>query len=332
MKIAINGFGRIGKNFLRTLLQDKAALQKIQIVAINAGPSGFDHVAHAFKYDTLLGAYPGVVTQDNNYLTIDGITITLFAESNPEKLPWKALSIDWVVECTGKFTSKALAQRHQASGAQKVLISAPVDDADATIIMGINEADYKKEHTVISLGSCTTNAVVPLLKVVHDTFGIESAYMTTVHAYTNDQVLLDLDKSDLRRSRAAALNIIPTTTGAMKTVSAIIPTLQGKLQGCSLRVPVAKVSLVDLAFVGQKPITIQGLHKALQIARSGSLRDIIDLTDQPLVSTDFSNNNHSVVIDTLLTSVTGSLGKLFGWYDNEWAYSCRLKDFLIKYL
>lgn len=332
MKIAINGFGRIGKNFLRTLLQDKAALKKIEIVAINVGPSGIDHIAHAFKYDTLLGPYSGTVSQDSKYLTIDGITITLFGESDPEKLPWKALSIDWVVECSGKFTSKALAQKHQRAGAQKVLVSAPVNDADSTIIMGINEADYKKEHTVVSLGSCTTNAVVPLLKVVHDTFGIESAYMTTVHAYTNDQVLLDFDKSDLRRSRAGALNIIPTTTGASKTVSTIIPALQGKLEGCSLRVPVAKVSLVDLAVIAQKPVTIHALHQALQKAQSGSLQDIIDLTDQPLVSADFSNNSHSVVVDTLLTSVTGSLLKLFGWYDNEWAYSCRLKDFLIKYL
>jgi glyceraldehyde 3-phosphate dehydrogenase len=331
MKIAINGFGRIGKNFLRTLLQDKAALKKIEIVAINVGPSGIDHIAHAFKYDTLLGVYSGTVSQDNKYLTIDGITIALFGESDPEKLPWKALSIDWVVECSGKFTSKALAQKHQRAGAQKVLVSAPVNDADSTIIMGINEADYKKEHTIVSLGSCTTNAVVPLLKVVYDTFGIESAYMTTVHAYTNDQVLLDFDKSDLRRSRAGALNIIPTTTGASKTVSTVIPALQGKLEGCSLRVPVAKVSLVDLAIIAQKPVTIHALHQALQKAQSGSLQHILDLTDQPLVSTDFSNNSHSVVVDTLLTSVTGSLLKLFGWYDNEWAYSCRLKDFLIKY-
>ncbi|MFS8507284.1 MAG: type I glyceraldehyde-3-phosphate dehydrogenase [Candidatus Babeliales bacterium] len=331
MKIAINGFGRIGKNFLRALLQDKAALKKIEIVAINVGPSGIEHIAHAFKFDTLLGTYQGSVSQHQNYLIIDGKNIALFAESDPEKLPWKALSIDWVVECSGKFTSKALAQKHQRAGALKVLISAPCDDADATIIMGINEADYKKEDTIISLGSCTTNAVVPLLKVVHDTFAIQSAYMTTVHAYTNDQVLLDLDKADLRRARAAALNIIPTTTGAMKTVSKIIPALHGKLEGCSLRVPVAKVSLIDLTFVAQKPLTIDSLHQALQQAQSETLKHIIDLTDQPLVSTDFSNNSHSVVVDTLMTSVTGQLGKLFGWYDNEWAYSCRLKDFLIKY-
>jgi glyceraldehyde 3-phosphate dehydrogenase len=331
MKIAINGFGRIGKNFLRALLQDPLSCQKIEVVAINAGPSGIDHIAHAFKYDTLLGIYQGSVSQHENYLMIDGKSIVLFAESDPEQLPWKALSIDWVVECSGKFTSKALAQKHQAVGVHKVLISAPCDDADATIIMGINESDYKKEHTVVSLGSCTTNAVVPLLKVMHDTFGIQSAYMTTVHAYTNDQVLLDLDKHDLRRARAAALNIIPTTTGAMKTVSKIIPALQGKLEGCSLRVPVAKISLVDLAFVAEQSLTIDLVHQALRQAQSGELKHIIDLTDQSLVSTDFSNNCHSVVVDTLMTSVTGSLGKLFGWYDNEWAYSCRIKDFLIKY-
>jgi glyceraldehyde 3-phosphate dehydrogenase len=326
MKIALNGFGRIGRNFLRSLFQDKNARKKLDIVAINIGPASPHFVAHSFKYDTLMGAYQGEVFMSGNTLTIDGTEITILTETDPDKLPWKALSIDWVVEASGKFTKKEDAQKHSTAGAKGVLISAPSQDADATIIMGFNQDQFNKEtDKIVSLGSCTTNALVPVLDVLQKTFGIESAYMTTIHSYTNNQALLDVERSDVRRGRAAALNIIPTTTGAMKVVDHVMPELAGKIKGCSLRVPVAKVSLIDLAFVAQKQMTPETIHTALINSKNPFLK----VTDKPLVSTDYSENDASVVVDGLLTEVTGNLGKLFGWYDNEWAYSCRLKDFLL---
>ena len=327
MKIAISGFGRIGRNVLRVMLQDKKFLKKHSVVAINIGPADPATIAHSFKYDTVLGIYPESVKLVKDSLVIGKQTIKIVAEKDPEKLPWKKLKIDWVIESSGKFTKKSDAQKHSKAGAKRVLISAPSQDADFTCIMGVNQHEYNpKKDVIISAGSCTTNALVPVLKVVQDTFGIESAYMTTVHAYTNNQVLLDLEGSDLRRARAAALNIIPTTTGAMKVVGTVLPELAGKIEGCSLRVPVAKVSLIDLSFIAQKPITSKTIHAALQKAAQGQLKNILALTDEPLVSTDFSQNSNSVIIDQQLTAVTGTLGKIFGWYDNEWGYSCRLKD------
>lgn len=331
MKIAINGFGRIGRNFLRVLLQDTEAKKKIKVVAINIGPSNPHFVAHGFQYDTLMGTYPGSVQMNGDLLNIDGIDIAIIAEKDPEQLPWKSLGVEWVVDASGKFTQKEQAEQHCKSGAKGVLVSAPVSDADATVIMGVNQAIFKKgKDTIVSAGSCTTNALVPMLKVLQDTFGIESAYMTTVHSYTNNQTLLDVERSDMRRARAAALNIIPTTTGAMKVVGKVMPELNGRIQGCSLRVPVAKVSLVDLAFVAQKEISNEAINEAFKKSQDDSMKGILSVTDEPLVSIDFYENNHSVIIDGLLTEVTGKLGKVFGWYDNEWAYSCRLKDFLLE--
>ena len=328
MKIGINGFGRIGRNFLRVVFSDPVALQKIEVVALNIGPANPEFVAHSFKYDTLMGIFDGDVSYSDSILTINGHRIKIYSEMDPSKLNWNQESVVWVVDCSGKFTKKVDAQKHIAAGAQKVLISAPSEDADATVILGVNDQVYTGQQ-IVSLGSCTTNAIAPVLKVLNSTFGIVSAYMTTVHTYTNNQTLLDVDRPDIRRSRAAALNIIPTTTGAMKVVSRVLPEIAGKIEGSALRVPVAKVSLVDLSFIAEKPITVESITTAFIQSAESELKTIMQVTDQELVSSDFGQNNHSVVIDQKLTQTVGSLGKVFGWYDNEWGYSCRLKDFLM---
>lgn len=330
IRVAINGFGRIGKNFLRGWLEDSQAQKQIQIVAINIGFGDVAAVAHVFKYDTLLGTYAGTVVMDGSIVCIDDHRIAVYAESDPTKLPWKSENIDWVVEATGRFTTKAGASGHSVAGAKKVLISAPSVDADCTIILGVNDHEYAGQ-SVVSLGSCTTNAVAPLLHIIDQHFGIVSAYMSTIHSYTNDQVLLDLSKSDPRRGRAAGLNIVPTTTGAMKVVGVVLPHLKNKLGGCSLRVPVAKVSLIDLSYITREPITVDVVHSVIEKMAQTTMKHIISLTHEPLVSSDFSKNDHSVIVDGLMTETVGSMGKLFGWYDNEWAYSVRLKDFLMRF-
>lgn len=329
--IAINGLGRIGKNFLRSVMQDKNALQLLKIVAINIGPGDLNATAHLFKYDTLLGTYAGTVTLDGDILTIDGYSIKLLKELDPALLPWKSLAIDWVVECTGKFTKREGAQKHLQAGAKAVLVSAPCNGDDVTIIPGVNDAAYDpKKHTIVSLGSCTTNALIPMLKVLRDKLGYKNGFMTTVHAYTNNQVLLDVDGHDLRRDRAAALNIIPTTTGATKSVAKVLPDLADKINGCSLRVPIAKVSIVDLAFESNGVVTVDAINNAFKnAAQDGPLKGILGITHEQLVSSDFNNTHYSVVIDGLLTQAQGTMGKVFGWYDNEWGYSVRLKDFLL---
>ena len=326
--IGINGFGRIGRNFLRVLMADSEAVKKIKVVALNVGPASKDAVAHSFKYDSILGTYPGMVVLQDNMLIIDGQRIPVYAEVDPVKLEWGKKGVQWVVDVSGKFTKKADAQKHTVAGAQNVLISAPCSDADVTIILGVNSLDYSNQQ-IVSLGSCTTNAVAPILKILDESVGVQSAYMTTIHSYTNDQVLLDVDHSDLRRARAAALNIIPTTTGAMKVVSKVLPQLAGKVDGCSVRVPTAKVSLIDLSFIAKKQITAKSINDLLLKESQGSLKTIVGFTQEPLVSSDFSQDAHSVIIDGMLTAAVGTLGKIFGWYDNEWGYSCRLKDFLL---
>ena len=326
MKIAINGFGRIGRNFLRAVFEDAAALKKLDIVALNIGPANPEFVAHSFTYDTIMGKFEGNVSYSSNTLSINGHKIKIYAETDPSKLDWK--DVEWVVDCSGKFTKKADAQKHVAAGAAHVLISAPSSDADVTVILGVNTAAYTGQQ-IVSLGSCTTNAVAPLLNILNKQLGLASAYMTTIHSYTNNQTLLDVDRSDIRRARAAALNIIPTTTGALKVVSEVLPELAGKMDGCSLRVPVATVSLIDLAFVAEKSITAQNLRDICSQAAQADLAGIMDVTEEELVSSDFSQNRHSVIIDQKLTQAVGSLGKIFGWYDNERGYSCRLKDFLV---
>lgn len=326
MKIAINGFGRIGRNFLRAVFEDAVALKKLDIVALNIGPANPEFVAHSFTYDTIMGKFDGDVSYSSNTLSINGHKIKIYAETDSSKLDWK--DVEWVVDCSGKFTKKADAQKHVAAGAKHVLISAPSPDADITVILGVNTAAYNGQQ-IVSLGSCTTNAVAPLLNILNKKIGLASAYMTTIHSYTNNQTLLDVDRSDIRRARAAALNIIPTTTGAMKVVEKVLPELAGKIDGCSLRVPVATVSLIDLAFVAEKSITVQNLRDMCSQAAQSDLAGIMNVTEEELVSSDFSQNSHSVIIDQKLTQAVGSLGKVFGWYDNERGYSCRLKDFLV---
>lgn len=381
VNVAINGFGRIGRNFLRAVLQDKSCHEKIKIVVINIGQASIETVAHMFKYDTLMGIYPGDVSVKNGQLIVKGLVpcncqtpigqvkpaegfaekkdqqqdyvINLISELDVKKIDWKKYSVHWVVDATGKFTKREDAQLHINSGAEKVLITAPAENEDVTIIPGVNNSAYDaKKHNIVSLGSCTTNAILPIVKVLHENFGIEKGFMTTVHAYTNDQVLLDVEKKDLRRARAAALNIVPTTTGAQKVIGKVMPELNGLIGGASIRVPVGKVSLVDFAFEAKKEISIEKINKAFEYAASGELNAILDgdtktvdqkigatksnslsgilaITNEPLVSSDYAGNNNSVIVDGLLTDVKQNMAKVFGWYDNEWGYSVRLKDFLL---
>jgi glyceraldehyde 3-phosphate dehydrogenase len=329
MRIAISGFGRIGRNFLRVLLADRTACEKITVVAINVGPAIKEHTAHLFKYDTLLGTYDGSVAYADDALIVDNYTIPVIAEPDPAKINWKSFAVDWVLDASGAFTHADKAKQHCASGARHVLISAPAHGEDITIVPGVNHHQFDaKKHTIVSLGSCTTNAFIPLVKVMHESFGIERGMMVTTHAYTNSQVLLDVDCKDLRRARAAALNIIPTTTGASRMVPLFFPDLKDCIESTAIRVPVAKVSLIDLTFVAKKAVTKEGINDACKNAADTMLKGIMAVTDEPLVSSDFSGNSNSVIIDALMTSAHGSLAKVFGWYDNEWAYSVRLKDFL----
>lgn len=331
MRIALNGFGRIGRSFVRALFADQQALKNIELVAINIGPAQLQTVAHMFTYDTLMGTYSGSVSMKDNQLTIDGHTIELLTECDPAAINWKSRNIDWVVEASGCFTKREGAQKHCDAGAQKVLITAPAKNEDVSIVPGVNDTAYDaQKHTIVSLGSCTTNAFAVMLKVLHENFVLEDVHMTTVHAYTNTQVLLDVEDSDLRRSRAAALNIIPTTTGAAKVLSKIMPELDGKVRAMAIRVPVAKVSLLDVTFSAQKKMDITSINKAFVDAATSSLSGKLGIAKEPLVSSDFSGNNYSVVIDTLATDVQGKLAKVLGWYDNEWGYSVRLKDFLLS--
>ncbi len=330
MRVAINGFGRIGRSFLRCVEQDKNLRDRMEIVAINIGNSQPEYVAHMFKYDTLMGSYQGAVSVEHDELIIDGHRIKILAELDPEKLPWNALNIDWVVDCSGKFTHRDGAQKHIKAGAQRVLISAPAHDEDVAIIPGVNEELFNPEkHTIVSLGSCTTNAFMPTLKVIDDAFGIVRGCMTTTHAYTNSQVLLDVEAKDLRFSRAAALNIIPASTGASGMLAKILPHLKDKVSAVAIRVPVGKVSLIDLVFETKKDLSVDAIHDAFKNAAQGKMKNIAALTMEPLVSSDFSGDPHSVIIDGLLTNTKGTMGQVFGWYDNEWGYSVRMKDFLM---
>jgi len=330
IRIAINGFGRIGRTFLRCLLRDKSTLEKIQIVAINVGNASVENTAHMFKYDTLMGIYPSSVVMEDDELVIDDYRIRIIAELEVEKLPWKKLAIDWVVDCSGHFTDRINAQKHIAAGAQRILISAPAHDEDIAIIPGVNEQLFNAaRHKIVSLGSCTTNAFMTMLKVLNDEFGIERGFMTTTHAYTNSQVLLDVAAKDLRFSRAAALNIIPSTTGASGMLAKVIPELAGKISAVAMRVPVGKVSLIDLVFETKINLSTKVVHDAFINASQTGMKNIVAFTMQPLVSSDFSGNDNSVIIDGLLTTINGTMGQVFGWYDNEWGYSMRMRDFLL---
>lgn len=328
IKIAINGFGRIGRTFLRTILADEIAQENIEVKVINVADNP-EHALHLFKYDSLMGTYPNALSSTEGQIKVGNYSIKVIAETDPAKIDWQKLDVDLVVECTGKFTDADKAKIHLNSGAKYVLISAPARDEDITIIPGVNDQKFDpKKHKIISLGSCTTNAVAPLIRVINDTFQITSAFITTAHAYTATQNLLDNDKKDLRLARAAALNIIPSTTGAAKVVGKIFPELASVIKANALRVPVADVSFIDLTFVTKKEISINAIHAAFINAKENQMSGILDITLDPLVSSDFKGNSHSVILDSLLTETIGNMGKVSGWYDNEWGYSCRLRDFI----
>ncbi|OEF95601.1 glyceraldehyde-3-phosphate dehydrogenase [Desulfuribacillus alkaliarsenatis] len=330
IRIAINGYGRIGRLVHRRVIGD----EQIEVVAINASYDS-SILAHILKYDTIHGTFDAEISadNDNNTITVNGKTITKLAERNPELLPWKDLDIDIVVEATGKFTSKEGASLHLKAGAKKVCITAPGKNEDVTIVMGVNEQEYDKEkHHIVSNASCTTNCLAPIAKVLHDSFGIEHGLMTTVHAYTNDQKNLDNPHKDLRRARACAQSIIPTSTGAASAVAKVIPELAGKLNGISLRVPTPNVSVVDLVAELKVPVTKEQVNDALKSAANNELKGILGYSEEPLVSSDYVGNSMSSIVDSLTTMQIGDKTiKVFAWYDNEWGYSCRVVD-LIKYM
>lgn len=335
IRVAINGFGRIGRNFLRAVFSQLAhekTQDSIEIVAINIGPNDPESVAYTLRYDSVMGHYPGSVEYKNGMLIVDGHPMKVIAETDPALLPWRTLKIDWVVECTGLFTHRADAQKHIDAGAQRVLISAPGRDVDCSIIPGVNDSEFNpQEDTIVSLGSCTTNALMPILKVITQNGGLESALVITTHAYTPSQKLLDGNGGkDPRKDRAAAINIIPTSTGSSRMVEEIMPELKGKVLATAVRVPVAKVSLLDVTWISQQPLDIKTLESMFARAAKNNLKGILAVEHEKLVSSDYAGNSHSVVVDMNMCFVQGSLAKVCGWYDNEWAYSVRLKDFLVS--
>jgi glyceraldehyde 3-phosphate dehydrogenase len=326
-KVAINGFGRIGRNFFRTSMEQTS----FEIVAVNDITSPAT-LAHLLKYDSIFGRFNGKVEAKENSIVVNGKEIKVFAQKDPAALPWKALGVDLVVESTGVFKNREDLSRHLNAGALKVIISAPATDPDITIVMGVNDQDYKhSSHHIISNASCTTNCVAPVAKILHENFKIVQGNMTTIHAYTNDQKILDLPHKDLRRARAAALNIIPTTTGAAKAIGLVIPELKGKITGSSIRVPTPNGSLVDLVVQLEKPASLETLNQVFKEAAENRLNGILDYSTDPLVSTDIIGNSHSAIIDAeFITIISNNMVKVLAWYDNEWGYSCRLRDLILK--
>ncbi|MCS1351589.1 glyceraldehyde-3-phosphate dehydrogenase [Mechercharimyces sp. CAU 1602] len=322
-RIAINGFGRIGRMVFRRAMHDK----NIEIVAINASYPA-ETLAHLLKYDTLHGALEDDIRAEDNSLLINGERVLLVADRDPARLPWKDLQIDVVVEATGKFRDREGAGLHLQAGAKKVVITAPGKNEDATVVIGVNEDTYEPtKHHIISNASCTTNCLAPVVKVLHETFGIEHGLMTTVHAYTNDQKNLDNPHKDLRRARACAQSIIPTKTGAARAISEVLPELEGRMNGIALRVPTPNVSIVDLVVDLEKEVTADEVNKAFAQAANTTLAGILAYTEEPLVSSDYNGNDHSAIVDGLTTMVTGKKQvKVLAWYDNEWGYSCRVVD------
>ncbi|MBD3231774.1 type I glyceraldehyde-3-phosphate dehydrogenase [Candidatus Dependentiae bacterium] len=328
-KIAINGFGRIGRSFLRALLLDEKASKDLNVVAINIGPGKMEQTALLFQYDSVMGQFKNKVKYLNNSLIIGNKEIKILSELDPEKLPWSSFNIDWVVEATGKFTQRSKAQLHLKAGAKKILITAPAKGEDVTIIPGINDSEYKSENLIVSLGSCTTNCFAPMIKVIDENFDLISGLMTTIHAYTNTQVLLDVQDSDPRRARAAAINLIPTSTGADKVITKLYPQYRDKLQALAVRAPIPIVSLIDFTFDTKDYLTVELINDVFKRYSQNQLKGILQYCEEPLVSSDFEQNSHSCIIDSLLTKSNGKMHKIFGWYDNEFGYSCRLKDFLL---
>jgi len=324
IRIAINGFGRIGRNILRAHYETKK-YPDIQIVAIN-DLGDVNTNAHLLRYDTTHGRFNGEVTVSGNDLVVNGDKIKVVAERDPKKLPWKDLNIDVVFECTGFFTSKEKASAHIEAGAKKVIISAPATGVDATIVYGVNHHVLKPTDTVISNASCTTNCLAPLAKALHETIGIEQGLMNTVHSYTNDQALIDVYHTDLRRARAAAHSMIPTKTGAAIAVGEVLPELNGKLDGFSIRVPTINVSVIDFTFTAKRETTVEEVNQIMQDAAKGDLKGILEINSAPLVSVDFNHNPASSIFDTSYTKVIGNLVKVLAWYDNEWGFSNRMLD------
>jgi glyceraldehyde 3-phosphate dehydrogenase len=327
-KVGINGFGRIGRNIFRAVLGDTS----IEIVAVN-DITDSKTLAHLLKYDSILGNLPNQVTFTNDTISVDGKNFKVFRTKDPAEIDWASVGASIVVESTGLFTAGADARKHIRGSVKKVIISAPATEPDATFVLGVNDKIYEPtKHHVVSNASCTTNCLAPVAKVIHETFGITVGTMTTIHSYTNDQKLLDLPHKDLRRSRAAALSMIPTSTGAAKALHLVIPELKGKLDGYSLRVPTPNVSVVDLTVITEKPATVESVNAALKQAAQGALKGILAYTEEELVSIDFRGNPHSAILDSGYTRVVGgNCVKVLAWYDNEWGYSCRCRD-LIKIL
>jgi glyceraldehyde 3-phosphate dehydrogenase len=323
VKVGVNGFGRIGRNFFRAVKQRGADIDFVAVNDITDSPT----LAHLLKYDSVLGRYDGEVKATADGIEVDGDTLRVTAERDPAALPWKELGAEIVIESTGLFTERDKAQLHLEAGAQKVIISAPAKDEDITIVMGVNSDLYdSNEHHVISNASCTTNCVVPLASVLDETFGLDRALMTTCHAYTNDQNLLDLPHKDLRRGRAAAINIVPSSTGAAKATSLAIPKLKGKMDGMALRVPIPDGSVTDLVCILDREATVEEINAAYKEAAEGRLKGYLKYTEDPIVSSDIVGDPHSCVFDSQLTMAIGNMVKVIGWYDNEWGYSNRLVD------
>ena len=325
VKVGINGFGRIGRLVYRAIEERSGG--RLEVVAVN-DLTDAETNAHLLKYDSNYGVYPHKVEAHTDAISVDGKQIKVIAEKDPAQLPWKDLGVDIVIESTGLFTDAEKAAAHVKAGAKKVLISAPGKKEDITIILGVNDRDYDpSKHTIISNGSCTTNAIVPVVKVLHDKFTVTRGLMTTIHSYTNDQKILDLYHKDLRRARAAAVNMIPTTTGAARLVGKLIPELNGKVDGMAVRVPTPTVSLVDFTADLEQKVTVDQVNEAFRDAANGSMKGLLDYCDEPLVSVDFRGSSASATYDAMSTVVTdGSMVKVLAWYDNEWGYSCRLAD------
>jgi len=327
MKVGINGFGRIGRLVFRRILEEG----DVDVVAVN-DLTNAKTLAHLLKYDSVHGTICNQVETKDDALVVDGKEIKVLAQKDPAQLPWKNLGVDLVIESTGKFTARDGASLHFQAGAKKVVITAPAKGPDVTIVMGVNHKVYNKDaHNIISNASCTTNCLAPVVKVLNDHFTVQKGFMTTIHAYTNDQVILDFPHKDLRRARAAALSMIPTTTGAASAIGEVIPELKGKLDGMAIRVPTPDVSIVDFVAVVEKETSAEEVNSVLKQAAEGELKGILAYCDEPLVSADFLHDTHSSIVDALSTKVYGNLVKVLAWYDNEWGYSCRVVD-LVKYV
>jgi glyceraldehyde 3-phosphate dehydrogenase len=330
-KIGINGFGRIGRLTMKAISQLYS--KKLEVVVVNDLTDAATN-AHLFKYDSTYGIYPGTVEAKDNALVVDGRTIHVVAERDPANIKWKEYGVEVVIESTGLFTDATKAAAHLQGGAKKVIISAPAKNEDIMVVMGVNEEKYDpSKHHIISNASCTTNCIAPVAKVLHDNFGVNRGLMSTIHSYTNDQRLLDTFHKDLRRARSAGLNIVPTTTGAARAVTEVIPELKGKLHGVAFRVPTPTVSLVDFVADLSKEVTVEQVNQAVKAAATGKLKGILEYCDVPLVSTDFKGNSASSIFDSLSTMVIdGTMVKILAWYDNEWGYSCRLADLALYVL